>query len=77
MDISEYIGRYGPNLQIRVFGTNNRVFAATGLVPSTSYTFELEAFHLDVVQLLPFQGPPASVSGTTAAPAGKHCCLMH
>ena len=74
MEITQYIGRYGPNrnLGISVIGTSNRMFTATGLVPRTSYTFEVEAAHFNLVDVTPvlFRGPSATVTDTTAVPTG-------
>ena len=72
VEITQYIGRYGPNsnLPISVIGTSNRMFTATGLIPRTSYTFEVEAAHFDPTTFIPFRGPSATVTGTTAVPTG-------
>ena len=72
VEITQYSGRYGPNrnLGISVIGTSNRMFTATGLVPRTSYTFEVEAAHFNPTTFELFQGPSATVTGTTAVPTG-------
>ena len=72
VEITQYSGRYGPNnnLPIYVIGTSNRMFTATGLIPRTSYTFEVEAVHLSLITIQVFQGPSATVTGTTAVPTG-------
>ena len=72
MEITQYVGRYGPNsnLPISVIGTSNRMFTATGLVPRISYTFEVEAAHFNPTTFELFRGPSATVMGTTAMPTG-------
>ena len=72
MEITQYSGRYGPNnnLPISTIGTSNRMFNATGLVPRTSYTFEVEAVHFNPTIFELFRGPTATVTDTTAVPTG-------
>ena len=73
VEITHYFGRYGPNrnLPISVIGTSNRMFTATGLVPRTSYPFEVEAARFNpAIRDDDFRGPSATVTGTTAVPTG-------
>ena len=66
VEITQYSGRYGPNnnLPISVIGTSNRMFTATGLVPRTSYAFEVEAAHFNPTTFVSFRGPSATVTDT-------------
>ena len=68
MEINVYTGRYGPDLPINVPVVASRELNATGLVPRTSYTFEVEAAHFSSIEVL--RGPSAIVTGTTAVPTG-------
>ena len=72
VEITQYSGRYGPNnnLPISVIGASNRMFTATGLVPRTSYSFEVEAAHFNPAAFTSFRGPSATVTDTTAVPTG-------
>ena len=72
VEITQYSGRYGPNndLPISVIGTSTRMFTATGLIPRTSYTFEVEAAHFNPITFDSFRGPSATVTDTTAVPTG-------
>ena len=50
---------------------STRTFTANGLIPRTNYTFEAIARHHDDIN--PLFGPPAVITGVTAAPQGLSC----
>ena len=86
LEITHYAGRYGSHRNLPIYILVSlpwhslpvaaiRQFNATGLVPRTNYTFEVEAAHINPATFDFFRGPSATVTGTTAVSTGTHNLL--